>query len=280
MSSSILPPSNLPDNQNLLRFPHLKDPNTTANTEEDEGLSSKSGSFSQFKIRPEQKRKRHEARMQEEIPLWTGPILPPIYRNTRAGRIEEYHNRPIVPCAVDSDDPVIPAPTPEQREINHRRVLERIASYDPPPRRYFPSPAEIEEFNRLRTRPNADYRITTGRLFNSPRRQQLHQGVEAIPREEDGAVGGGENKVIGGGEKEEEGAVGGGESEEEEALQVLYEDISIEEPAPAPISLAPQPAEPPRQGRSRGRGVLMYSRERSTSRIGWIRKLAQQQENN
>jgi hypothetical protein len=61
---------------------------------------------------------------------------------------------------------------------------------------------------------------------------------------------------------------------------VLWEDFTIAEPAPIPIPLEPQAAEPPRQGRSRGRGIPLL-RERSTSRIEWIRRLEQQQiENN
>jgi hypothetical protein len=137
-----------------------------------------------------------------EIPEWTGPILPPLYKNTRAGRIEEYRNRPIVPCAVDSNDPVIPALTPEQREVIHHRYLKRIASYDPPPQRYFSTPAEIAEFNWLRQIPDGDYRIPTGQLFNGPKQQQqFNQEVKAVVGEEEEAFGG-----------EQEGAVGGGET--------------------------------------------------------------------
>jgi hypothetical protein len=59
--------------------------------------------------------------------------------------------------------------------------LARIASYDSPPQRYFPTPAEIAEFHRLRQRADGDYRITTGQLFNGPKpQQQLNQGVEAV----------------------------------------------------------------------------------------------------
>ncbi|EFX75826.1 hypothetical protein DAPPUDRAFT_249745 [Daphnia pulex] len=69
---------------------------------------------------------------------------------------------------------------------------------------------------------------------------------------------------------------------------IVYESLSNEEPTLAPIPPAPKPAEPPRQGRSRGRGVLMYTkeslrespRERSVSRIRWVRRLAEQQEDN
>jgi hypothetical protein len=157
--------------------------------------------------------------------------------------------------------------------------LDRFAATDLPPRRYFPTPAERAEFDRLISAPDVqDFRITRG-LLHGPRQRQPNEPVQAVPREE-GAVGG-ENK-------KEEGAVGGEESEEEEALQLLYESLSIEEPTQDPIPPAPKPTEPPRQGRSRGRGVLMYSkeslrerpRERSTSRIGWIRRLAEQQEEN
>jgi hypothetical protein len=156
--------------------------------------------------------------------------------------------------------------------------LDRIAAADPPPHRYFPTPADIAEYHRLRNTPCQDFRITRG-LLHGPRQRQPNEPVQAVPREE-GAVGG-ENK-------KEEGAVGGEESEEEEALQLLYESLSIEEPTQDPIPPAPKPTEPPRQGRSRGRGVLMYSkeslkkrpRERSVSRIAWVRRLAKQQENN
>jgi hypothetical protein len=147
--------------------------------------------------------------------------------------------------------------------------LARIASYDSPPQRYFPTPAEIAEFHRLRQRADGDYRITTGQLFNGPKpQQQLNQGVEAVLGEEEGPVGG-----------EQEGAVGIEETEEKEALQVLWEDLTIAEPALVPIPPAPQVAEPPWQGRSRGRGVLQQ-RERSTSRIRWIKRLEQKLENN
>jgi hypothetical protein len=133
-----------------------------------------------------------------------------------------------------------------EREVIHRRFLARIASYDSPPQRYFPTPAEIAEFHRLRQRADGDYRITTGQLFNGPKpQQQLNQGVEAVLGEEEGPVGG-----------EQEGAVGIEETEEKEALQVLWEDLTIAEPALVPIPPAPQVAEPPWQGRSRGRGVL------------------------
>jgi hypothetical protein len=108
-------------------------------------------------------------------------------------------------------------------------------------------------------------------LLHSPRQRQPNEPVQAVPREE-GAVGG-ENK-------KEEGAVGGEESEGEKALQLLYESLSIEEPTQSPIPPALKPTEPPRQGRSRGRGVLIYSkeslrespRERSVSRIAWVRR--------
>ncbi len=114
--------------------------------------------------------------------------------------------------------------------------------------------------------------------MHGPRRHQLNEAVQAVPREKRAI--GGEKEEGAVGEKKEEGAVEGEESEEEEALQVLYESLSIEEPAPAPITPAPRPTETPRQSRSRGRGVLMYTRERSFSRIGWVRRLAEQQEDN
>ncbi|KZS00492.1 Uncharacterized protein APZ42_003181, partial [Daphnia magna] len=78
-------------------------------------------------------------------------------------------------------------------------------------------------------------------------------------------------------EKRVEGAVGGEDSEEDDTLQLLYESMSIEEPTIAPT-------EPTRQSRARGRGLLMHSpegpRERSISRIAWIRRLAEQQKGN
>jgi hypothetical protein len=98
--------------------------------------------------------------------------------------------------------------------------------------------------------------------------------------EEEGAVGGTEEK--------EEGAVGGEASEEDDTLQMLCESLSIEETIQAPIPPTPIQTEPTRQGRSRGRGLLMFSREsleesfrespreRSKSRIAWIRRLAEQ----
>ncbi len=236
-----------------------------------------------IKIRPEQKRKRHLARQRGEIAPWMGPIRE-LYKNTREGRGEEYRNRPIVPCAVPSNDPVIPAPSPEQEVINFRRVLDRFAATDPPPRTYFPTSAERAEFARQISAPAVqDFRITRG-LFHGPKQHQPIAPVQAAAEvEEDGAVGG-ENK-------KEEGAVGG-EDSEEETLQLLYESLSIEEPTQAPIPPPPKPTEPTRQGRSRGRGLLMYSpeslresfrespRERSKSRIAWIRRLAEQQNEN
>jgi hypothetical protein len=107
-------------------------------------------------------------------------------------------------------------------------------------------------------RVDKNVRVTRGQLFNG-------QGPQPhVDREEGGAVGG-----------EEEEAVGGGEVEEEEALQVLWDDLTIAEPAPVANPPALQVAEPPRQGRRRGRGNPL-PRERSTSRIGWNRRLEQQ----
>ncbi|XP_045035118.1 uncharacterized protein LOC123475944 [Daphnia magna] len=243
--------------------------------------------FFSTKIRPEQKRKRHLARLRGEIAPWTGPIREPLYKNTREGqresRREEYRNRPIIPPSRP-DDPIIIGPSPEQREINLRRVLDRFAAADPPPRRYFPTPAERAEFARQISAPaTQDFRITRG-LFHGPKQHQPNVPVQAAAAEEEGAVGGEE--------KREEGAVGDEDSEEDETLQVLYVSLSIEEPTQAPIPTPPKPTEPTRQGRSRGRGLLMYSpeslrksfreslRERSKSRIAWIRRLAEQQEEN
>jgi hypothetical protein len=237
-----------------------------------------------FKIRPEQKGKRHLARLRGEIAPWKGPIREPLHKNTREGRREEYRNRPIVPCAVISNDPVIPAPSPEQEAINFRRVLERFAATDFPPRTYFPSPAERDEFARQISAPaTQDFRITRG-LFHGPKQHQPIAQVQAAAEvEEEGAVGG---------EDKREGAVGGEDIEEDETLQLLYESLSLEEPTQAPIPPPPKPTEPTRQGRSRGRGLLMYSpeslresfrespRERSKSRIAWIRRLEEQQKEN
>ncbi|KAK4030302.1 hypothetical protein OUZ56_023300 [Daphnia magna] len=208
--------------------------------------------------RPEQKRKRHLARLRGEIAPWTCPIREPLYKNTREGqresRSEVYRNRPIIPPSRP-DDPIIIGPSPEQREINLRRIS---------------APA------------TQDFRITRG-LFHGPKQHQPNVPVQAAAAEEEGAVGGEEKRV--------EGAVGGEDSEEDETLQLLYESLSIEEPTQAPTT-PPKPTEPTRQGRSRGRGLLMYSpeslrksfrespRERSKSRIAWIRRLAEQQEEN
>ncbi|KAK4017727.1 hypothetical protein OUZ56_033442 [Daphnia magna] len=75
-------------------------------------------------VRPEQKRKRHLARLRGEIAPWTGPIREPLYKNTREGqresRREEYRNRPIIPPSRP-DDTIIIGPSPEQLEINLRR---------------------------------------------------------------------------------------------------------------------------------------------------------------
>lgn len=235
--------------------------------------------FFSAKIRPEQKRKRHLARLRGEIAPWTGPIREPLYKNTREGqresRREEYRNRPIIPPSRP-DDPIIIGPSPEQLEINLRRVLDRFAATDPPPRRYFPTPAERAEFARQISAPaTQDFRITRG-LFHGPKQHQPNVPVQAAAAEEAGAVGGKEKRV--------EGAVGGEDSEEDDTLQLLYESLSIEEPTQAPILTPPKPTEPTRQGRARGRGLLMHSqespRERSKSRIAWIRRLAEQQEGN
>ncbi|XP_045023765.1 uncharacterized protein LOC116934564, partial [Daphnia magna] len=225
--------------------------------------------FFSAKIRPEQKRKRHLARLRGEIAPWTGPIREPLYKNTREGqresRREEYRNRPIIPPSRP-DDPIIIGPSPEQLEINLRRVLDRFAATDPPPRRYFPTPAERAEFARQISAPaTQDFRITRG-LFHGPKHQQPDEPVQAAAAEE----------------KRVEGAVGGEDSEEDDTLQLLYESLSIEEPTQAPIPTPPKPTEPTRQGRARGRGLLMQEspRERSKSRIAWIRRLAEQQEGN
>ncbi|XP_032796893.2 uncharacterized protein LOC116933145, partial [Daphnia magna] len=235
--------------------------------------------FFTAKIRPEQKRKRHLARLRGEIAPWTGPIREPLYKNTREGqresRREEYRNRPIIPPSRP-DDPIIIGPSPEQLEINLRRVLDRFAATDPPPRRYFPTPAERAEFARQISAPaTQDFRVTRG-LFHGPKQHQPNVPVQAAAAEEAGAVGGKEKRV--------EGAVGGEDSEEDDTLQLLYESLSIEEPTQAPIVTPPKPIEPTRQGRARGRGLLMHSqespRERSKSRIAWIRRLAEKQEGN
>ncbi|XP_045023847.1 uncharacterized protein LOC123468635 [Daphnia magna] len=232
--------------------------------------------FFSAKIRPEQKRKRHLAHLRGEIAPWTGPIREPLYKNTREGqresRREEYRNRPIIPPSR----PIIIGPSPEQLEINLRRVLDRFAATDPPPRRYFPTPAERAEFARQISAPaTQDFRITRG-LFHGPKQHQPNVPVQAAAAEEAGAVGGKEKRV--------EGAVGGEDSEEDDTLQLLYESLSIEEPTQAPILTPPKPIEPTRQGRARGRGLLMHSqespRERSKSRIAWIRRLAEKQEGN
>jgi hypothetical protein len=96
-----------------------------------------------------------------------------------------------------------------------------------------------------------------------------------------------EEEAVGGTEEKEEGEVGGEAREEDDTLQMLYESLSLEEQTQVPIP-PPPPTEPKRQGRSRGRGLLMFSREsleeafkespreRSKSRIAWIRRLAEQ----
>lgn len=233
-----------------------------------------------IKIRPEQKRKRHQLRLEGKIPLWTGPIREPLRKNTREGRREEYRNRPIVPCAVETNDPVIPTPSPEQNAANFRRALDRLNAAAPPPRTFFPTPAQIAEFQRqIEERPAQDFRITKG-LFTGPRQHRTIEPAQAAAEvEEEGAVGGTEET--------EEGKFGG-EISDDDTLQVLCDSLSLEEQTPAPIPPTPIQAEPTRQGRSRGRGLLMYSpeglrkaldqtpRQRSKSRIAWIRKLEEQ----
>ncbi|EFX76755.1 hypothetical protein DAPPUDRAFT_248419 [Daphnia pulex] len=235
-----------------------------------------------IKIRPEQKRKRNQLRLEGKIPPWTGPIREPLRKNTREGRREEYRNRPIVPQRPVEPflGPVI-LDSPEQAEANLRRTLNRLNAAAPPPRTFFPTPAQIAEFQSQSSAPPVqDFRITKG-LFHSPKYHHLIAPVQAaVEVEEEGAVGGTEEK--------EEGAVGGETSEEDDTLQMLCESLSIEETTPAPIPPTPIQTEPTRQGRSRGRGLLMFSREsleeafkespreRSKSRIAWIRRLAEQ----
>ncbi len=231
------------------------------------------------KIRPEQKRKRNQLRLEGKIPPWTGPIREPLRKNTREGRREEYRNRPIVPCAVVSNDPVIPAPSPEQDAINRRRLFERLDAAAPTPKNV-PTPAEWAEIKKkLTEKPVQDFRITKG-LFTGPRQHRTIEPAQAAAEvEEEGAVGGTEET--------EEGEFGG-EISDDDTLQVLCDSLSLEEQTPAPIPPTPIQAEPTRQGRSRGRGLLMYSpeglrkafdqtpRQRSKSRIAWIRKLEEQ----
>jgi hypothetical protein len=163
--------------------------------------------------------------------------------------------------------------------------LARLDAAAPPPRAYFPTPAERAEFARqISAPPVQDFRITRG-LFHGPKQHQPIAPVQAAAEvEEEGAVGAEE--------KREEDAFGGEDSEEDETLQLQYESLSLEEPTQAPIPPPPKPTEPTRQGRSRGRGLLMYSpeslresfrespRERSKSRIAWIRRLEEQQKEN
>ncbi|EFX66054.1 hypothetical protein DAPPUDRAFT_116723 [Daphnia pulex] len=166
-------------------------------------------------------------------------------------------------------------------EANYRRALDRLNATAPPPRNFFPTPDQIAEFQRQIEEPPAkDYRITRG-LFHGPKQHQAIAPAQAAAEvNEEGAVGGTEEK--------EEGAVGGETSEEDDTLQMLCESLSIEETIQAPIPTTPIQTEPTRQGRSRGRGLLMFSREsleeafkerpreRSKSRIAWIRRLAEQ----
>ncbi|EFX75858.1 hypothetical protein DAPPUDRAFT_107533 [Daphnia pulex] len=232
------------------------------------------------KIRPEQKRKRHQLRLEGKIAPWTGPIQEPLYKNTREGQREEFRNRPIVP-----QRPVVPflgpfiRESPEQKEANRRRVLERLDAAAPIPKNV-PTPAEWAEIKKkLTEKPVQDFRITKG-LFTGPKQHRTIEPAQAAAEvEEEGAVGGTEET--------EEGKFGG-EISDDDTLQVLCDSLSLEEQTPAPIPPTPIQAEPTRQGRSRGRGLLMFSREsleeafkerpreRSKSRIAWIRRLAEQ----
>jgi hypothetical protein len=138
----------------------------------------------------------------------------------------------------------------------------------------------VAEFQQqISERPAQDYRITRG-LFTGPKQHRTIEPAQAAAEvEEEGAVGGTEET--------EEGKFGG-ESSDDDTLQVLCDSLSLEEQTPAPIPPTPTQAEPTRQGRSRGRGLLMYTREsleeafkerpreRSKSRIAWIRRLAEQ----
>lgn len=138
----------------------------------------------------------------------------------------------------------------------------------------------MAEFRRqIEAPPDGDYRITRG-LFHGPKQHRTIEPAQAAAEaEEEGAVGGTEEI--------EEGKFGG-ESSDDDTLQVLCESLSLEEQTPAPIPTPPKQSEPTRQGRSRGRGLLMYSeegleeifrettRQRSKSRIAWIRKLEEQ----
>jgi hypothetical protein len=138
----------------------------------------------------------------------------------------------------------------------------------------------VAEFQQqISARPAQDYRITR-RLFTGPKQHRTIEPAQAAAEvEEEGAVGGTEET--------EEGKFGG-ESSDDDTLQVLCDSLSLEEQTPAPIPPTPIQAEPTRQGRSRGRGLLMYSpeglrkafdqtpRQRSKSRIAWIRKLEEQ----
>jgi hypothetical protein len=105
--------------------------------------------------------------------------------------------------------------------------LDRFAATDPPPRTYFPSPAERAEFARQISAPaTQDFRITRG-LFHGPKQHQPIAPVQAAAEvEEEGAVGGEDER--------EKGAVGGEDSEEDETLQLLNESLSLEEPTQAP----------------------------------------------
>ncbi len=166
------------------------------------------------------------ARERGEIPKWTGPTLPPLYKNTRQGRLEEYYNRPIVPCAVPSNDPPRPKLTPEQAEAAYRRVQQATSAWIPPPITRYLSATEREE--HLRARPYGDIRV-----FTPKQRGQATTGpnAEHPQREEEVVVRGGEEEgAVGGEEQEEE------EEEEEDSIQLLWEGVvePIQEVQPPP----------------------------------------------
>jgi hypothetical protein len=86
--------------------------------------------------------------------------------------------------------------------------LARLDAAAPPPRAYFPTPAERAEFARqISAPPVQDFRITR-RLFHGPKQHQPIAPVQAAAEvEEEGAVGAEE--------KREEDAFGGEDSEED-----------------------------------------------------------------